>query len=94
MKFLKKTLKSATIKIYKCPVCGYKVETITQGGTEEKVIGDKDFILFPFISLAALDRTTKELCACPKCNTVQYIEYIEKIEDETLVFENESGRIS
>ena len=59
-------------------MCNYKVETITENGVEKKIDGDKDFILFPFLSLASLDRTTKELCACPVCNTVQYIEYVQE----------------
>ena len=78
MKFLKKTIEEATIKIYTCPVCNYTVEVVCEGGSEVKTVGDDDFILFPFTSLAALDRTTKELCACPKCNTIQYVDRVEE----------------
>ena len=91
MKFLTKKTKNATIKVYACPVCNYKVKTIVENGEEKKVVGDKDFVLFPFTSLAALDRTTKELCACPMCNTIQYVD---RVENEPLFFENDSEYIS
>ena len=80
MKFARKTetdlitKKVKTTKYYICPACGYMTVTSEFNGKIERICGEEDFILFPFTSYATLTGTTKELCACPACDSVQVID--------------------
>ena len=80
MRFATKTInvapnKTQINKTYTCPICGYVVEESMIDGTTTKITGDVDFIIFPFKTMVTLDGLSKELCACPKCNSIQYVEY-------------------
>ena len=83
MKFKRQTVRNPetqavelTVKTYECPVCGYITQTEHNKDGEKRTIGDQDFTLFPFFSLYSLSGATKEICECPKCTTIQAIEYI------------------
>lgn len=63
-------------KTYFCPSCGYKRKILDKGSTMEEIEGDKEFILFPFFSLVKANGEHAELAACPKCQTIQYVERV------------------
>lgn len=85
MNFYRESVKSEgtgryiTTKIYKCPVCGYVYKTTETHGEITVLNGDKKIIIFPFSSFTREDGLHAELCACPHCQTIQYINKVEEI---------------
>lgn len=72
--------KFVTTKIYYCPCCHYKRHIEEIGGKTKEIEGDAPFITFPLSSLISNTGDKLELCACPNCQTLQYIEIVN---DET-----------
>lgn len=68
-------------KTYMCTSCFYKRVIIDGSSGVEVLEGDKEFIIFPFASFTKLDGTHVELCACPKCGTIQIIERTDEPKD-------------
>lgn len=74
-------------KTYMCTSCFYRRIVADTGLDDVEVIeGDQEFIIFPYSSLTKIDGTHAELCACPKCGTVQIIERADDEREVTHVY--------
>ena len=68
--------KFVVTKIYYCPCCHYKRHVNEIGDRTKEIEGDEPFILFPLSSLVQSNGEKLELCACPKCHSLQYIKHV------------------
>lgn len=74
-----------TTKQYHCPNCHYVRKIREKNGETEVLEGDKSFILFPFTSLTKEDGSHAELVACPRCQTVQFVDRLDEEEEFDLL---------